>query len=130
MKKLRKIKNIIEKRGLNHENYLNCPVLKRLGFKKCSTTGLQGTILVNPKKKIILKGNGLSGERLTKHRVQTIFVNQLLIQPLVNISNKARRKAYNFFDEKLNNNPRNYAYYDIHEHNVGTYRNKPVLIDW
>ncbi len=129
MKKLDKYKTIVKTiKGELKE-------LKSYGFKFVRTKGVSGCIYVNKKKGVVIKANYAVNRRKPVVAIPTVSVTvngeKILIQPLANVTAKARKKARRLLERNLpaktyHNLNENY---DMHDENIAMYRNKAVSID-
>lgn len=114
---------------------------KVAGFKSKRSCGIgHPYIYINKKLGVVIKCPSISDDEdygSNKFKVKTLTVDfkdewqhweQILIQPLVDVSYKARTKAHRFLTKYESNHREEFG--DMHTNNVGMYAGKPVRIDW
>jgi hypothetical protein len=108
--------------------------MKQFGFQRIKI-GIYDHMIVHKKKRIIIKQAGFSEAKTPskKYRIETLFISSpydynYQIQPFCHINKRKIKNNIDAFQEKIDPNFR--KGYDIHDGNVGYYRNKLVMFDW
>lgn len=85
-------------------------------------------ILVSPCGQFIVKSGTFVSDKPRRFAVFTRIFGDWSLQPKVDQSNQARKKAWAYF--KPISEDQNFYYLDIHDQNVGLFKGQPVLFDW
>lgn len=134
MIKLLKTKERIKNKNIPTEKKF-VKYLSSLGFRRHKkAVSTCGEIFINKKAGIVMKKSFVytTSKSASNFRIPTekIKINGdlWLIQPMALCDYDSRKIAFKYLSENLT--PKQIYNIDYHQHNVGLYRNKAVLIDW
>lgn len=126
MKKLLKIKNIIEKK---YKGDKKLDFLKKFGFEKVITHTSSGFIYRNKKMGVVVKiPYVLSSKKPPKkYLIETFIYKDVFIQPMAKVDKKSSNLAYKRLLKVANEKE---CWDDLCNLNVGLHRGRAVMFDW